>query len=869
MARVERMPAVELPPRDSDLHLTNEQFLQLSLFAQLGRKPNLEKFPGTMVVRRYAKGEVICRQGEPGWTAFWILTTDDALTVRQAQMLACTSSAERRALEAEVERLRQRAEQLRGLPADHEKRTAARVYLSVAQTVLGRAPRAAAAPAGPVKNVLEKTMYIPIDGPVTMNYDSLWQPLREGELFGEMSCMYRSPRSATIVARRDCYVIEMLRNILDQIVKDPKYKAQADEIYKKRVLELHLRKLSLFKDLDDLEYREIRDSVELLSVEPGELICDEHERSDSLYIVRSGLVKVMKSVSALLSVDQVKSWAELWAALRQGEAKEAPATRARLWQMLPEPVRALVRRAAPDSLSPVERQDVVYALNDLISTPKLIDVKEFQEAVSSPLLREMAAELLARRQDLLKKKQDWAPPDNRRYNRLLLERLLPGALEPRSARPGPEWILSYISRGDYFGEIGLMEGKPRSATCMAYGHPNDLGVVELVRLPGLVFENLVRSSQRLRQHVAAEIKSRKKQMKQQATSGMADENRQVSTSPRFKELGLIQGQKLMLIDLDRCTRCDECVKACVATHTDGNSRLFLDGPRFGKYLVPTTCRSCLDPVCMIGCPVGSIHRGSNRQIVIEDWCIGCGLCSDNCPYGSIQMHDLGVLPERERGWRYLPAGMVSGERWLKPGYADSGWLVGVAPFRLDRELHAELLRRTPRGAAAGDAINFRYELNLSRAQVRPDSQFRIELTSLSPSVRLWLNGRELTSDDKPKRDGRREYSVPPKAKAGGPPPMLLRELMGPGANVIAVQVAPTAKPEELLLQVRLDEIRRPDLPVDVDEKAAAEITQKQVTEVAVVCDLCSTLSRREPACVQACPHDAAMRVDARSEFPVG
>ena len=35
----------------------------------------------------------------------------------------------------------------------------------------------------------------------------------------------------------------------------------------------------------------------------------------------------------------------------------------------------------------------------------------------------------------------------------------------------------------------------------------------------------------------------------------------------------------MLIDLDRCTRCDECVRACANTHDDGHSRLFLVGPR--------------------------------------------------------------------------------------------------------------------------------------------------------------------------------------------------------------------------------------------------------------------------------------------------
>src|SRR5690606_392636 len=111
-------------------------------------------------------------------------------------------------------------------------------------------------------------------------------------------------------------------------------------------------------------------------------------------------------------------------------------------------------------------------------------------------------------------------------------------------------------------------------------------------------------------------------------------------SREFERLGLIQGQKLMLIDLDRCTRCNACVEACVASHDDGRTRLYLDGPRYDKFLVPLTCRKCLDPVCMIGCPVGSINRGENGEIIIRDWCIGCRMCAEQCPYGSIQMNEL-------------------------------------------------------------------------------------------------------------------------------------------------------------------------------------------------------------------------------------
>ncbi len=121
----------------------------------------------------------------------------------------------------------------------------------------------------------------------------------------------------------------------------------------------------------------------------------------------------------------------------------------------------------------------------------------------------------------------------------------------------------------------------------------------------------------------------------------------------FTGAGLFQGQSLLVLDLNRCTRCQECVKACASSH-DGVTRLILEGNRFAEYLVPSACRSCHDPACLVGCPVDAIHRKSSNDknpslqslaIVIEDHCIGCGLCSHNCPFGSIHMYD---LPEGNR-----------------------------------------------------------------------------------------------------------------------------------------------------------------------------------------------------------------------------
>src|SRR6266404_757782 len=75
------MPKAELERRASDVTMTDEQFLKIGLFAQLKRKPSLDKFPGAMVLRRFRKGEVIFRQGEAGWTAFYTLTSEDLLAI--------------------------------------------------------------------------------------------------------------------------------------------------------------------------------------------------------------------------------------------------------------------------------------------------------------------------------------------------------------------------------------------------------------------------------------------------------------------------------------------------------------------------------------------------------------------------------------------------------------------------------------------------------------------------------------------------------------------------------------------------------------------------------------------------------------------
>src|SRR5438094_9926511 len=105
------MPKAELEPRASDVQLTDDQFLKIGLFTQLKRKPSLDKFPGAMVLRRYRKGEVIFRQGEAGWTAFYSLTSEDLLAI-EGKEIERTPEGSKSLTPAEMKTLLQRVHDL-------------------------------------------------------------------------------------------------------------------------------------------------------------------------------------------------------------------------------------------------------------------------------------------------------------------------------------------------------------------------------------------------------------------------------------------------------------------------------------------------------------------------------------------------------------------------------------------------------------------------------------------------------------------------------------------------------------------------------------------------------------------------------------
>jgi Fe-S-cluster-containing dehydrogenase component len=305
----------------------------------------------------------------------------------------------------------------------------------------------------------------------------------------------------------------------------------------------------------------------------------------------------------------------------------------------------------------------------------------------------------------------------------------------------------------------------------------------------------------------------------------------------------------MLIDLERCTRCGDCVQACISTHLDGHSRLFLDGPRFGKYLVPSSCRQCRDPVCMIGCPVGSIQQGEDGEIRIREWCIGCGLCADQCPYDSIQMHDAALLPSGANVWWSVDDAKLAGSpKWLEASYRETNWNLANTPLAWGLAMHLAL---GVNGAACtalshGKRLYFRSHFHTRRGRPRGE-RHRLLVTSQGTDVQAYMNGQPLTlAQDAPQKK-RFQYACD-----------LRDEDLREGENIFAVSVVPPADFNAMALDAR----------IDVLAPESEEVEEKLVTERAVVCDQCSSLAGDRHACVYACPHEAAMRVDSWVSLPV-
>ncbi|MGH7961788.1 MAG: cyclic nucleotide-binding domain-containing protein [Candidatus Binatia bacterium] len=196
---------------------------------------------------------------------------------------------------------------------------------------------------------------------------------------------------------------------------------------------------------------------------------------------------------------------------------------------------------------------------------------------------------------------------------------------------GKQRILSYLVEGDCFGETGVLAGAPRSASATAMSKTEALVVL------GEDFRNLVNTNLQAVEEARGVANLRR------LDADMAQDVTFVGVRLEF-QAEVMPNLDILAIDETICIRCDNCEKACAAAHEDGISRLIRKGTVFQETLLPTACRFCQDPVCLL-CKSGGIKRDKDGDIYFTESCIGCSGCAQRCPYGNIIMVDTEALEQ--------------------------------------------------------------------------------------------------------------------------------------------------------------------------------------------------------------------------------
>jgi Fe-S-cluster-containing dehydrogenase component/CRP-like cAMP-binding protein len=199
---------------------------------------------------------------------------------------------------------------------------------------------------------------------------------------------------------------------------------------------------------------------------------------------------------------------------------------------------------------------------------------------------------------------------------------------------GGERTLNYIGAGSVFGFEEIAQHWKNTEQSLQSTHTlRSLGYAHLIFIPTAALEKF--ANRKWAEQQLGKVSLPEPTI---ADANETDEAPSAGLMEFMAEHRFLNGTKSMVIDMDRCTRCDDCVRACASTH-DGNPRFLRHGPIIDNLMIANACMHCIDPVCMIGCPTGAIHRTSfGGEVVINpDTCIGCGACAANCPYDSIRM----------------------------------------------------------------------------------------------------------------------------------------------------------------------------------------------------------------------------------------
>jgi DMSO reductase iron-sulfur subunit len=172
---------------------------------------------------------------------------------------------------------------------------------------------------------------------------------------------------------------------------------------------------------------------------------------------------------------------------------------------------------------------------------------------------------------------------------------------------------------------------------------------------------------------------------------------QIETSPRelIPSRALEAGEQYRFhFDMTKCIGCKCCVVACNEQNgnpADLNWRRVgeVEGgyyPNTQRHYLSMGCNHCVEPSCMIGCPVEAYTKDPVTGVVVHsaEACIGCQYCTWNCSYGVPQYNpERGVVGKCDMCHNRLGDGMAPACVNACPEGAIAIEIVNIAEWKRD------------------------------------------------------------------------------------------------------------------------------------------------------------------------------------------
>jgi CRP-like cAMP-binding protein/thioredoxin reductase/Fe-S-cluster-containing hydrogenase component 2 len=399
----------------------------------------------------------------------------------------------------------------------------------------------------------------------------------------------------------------------------------------------HIRaRAPMFSGLQPVQIREFLIHAGLHYLQPGEVVFRRGDATNSLYTVLDGEVGIQinpQNPSEMVRLGPGQFFGEM--GLISGRKRTAT-----------------IVATQPALLFEVDRNTILKLERSEAAVKKAIEdaavIRQIKMFLAPHIEDDLLSEVVATSKIVSKNRDEVLIEEGADDDAVYLIRK--GSVTVSKRVGGKDVVLNYVAAGNYVGEMALLTHQPRAATVTA------ASATEAISIDSGAFRKLLDRDPALRARVEDEIEKRIKDRE------IMHHNAEAGDLITFLvREGMGEGTDVLLIDESLCVRCDNCEKACAETH-HGVSRLNREaGPTFAMVHVPTSCRHCEDPHCMTDCPPDAIHRAANGEVFINDQCIGCGNCKNNCPYGVIQM---AAMPEEKPGllsWLFFGRGSGPGE----------------------------------------------------------------------------------------------------------------------------------------------------------------------------------------------------------------